>query len=253
MSGNDLQPDITVARHCLLDALSRRSLPTWPDQDCAAALGLPPMSSRPETTPPGMRALGTAEDLLRLIAGDGWRMAVLRAVRGLGLPDCWVGAGFVRALVWDRLHGYERPTPLADVDVVYFDRRITDRAVEDGHERRLAALWPAELAAVPWSVRNQARMHSRNGDAPYGDTADALRHWLETPTAVAVRLNADDGLELLAPFGLADLYAMRIAPTPHALDRRWAAYRDRVESKPWRRQWPRVRIVSSADRSPAVP
>jgi hypothetical protein len=195
--------------------------------------------------------LHTPDDLLRLIAADCRRMAVLRTVRDLQLPDCWVGAGFVRAIAWDHLHGYDRPTPLADVDVVYFDRDVTCRSVEEDHERRLAALWPENRPAVPWSVRNQARMHLRNGDAPYADTADALSHWLETPTAVAVRLKRDDGLDLLAPFGVADLYAMRVAPTPHALGRRMADYCERVKSKPWTRQWPRVRIVSAADANTA--
>ena len=192
----------------------------------------------------------TSDDLLRLITADAWRMAALRAVRTLRLPDCWIGAGFVRTLAWDQLHGYERPTLLADIDVVYFDREANDfdreandHTVEDDHERRLAALWPPNLPTVPWQVRNQARMHLRNGDAPYADTADALRHWLMTASAVAVRLNAEDGLELLAPFGLADLFAMRIAPTPHAQSRRLAVYRQRVESKPWTQQWPRTTIA----------
>ena len=170
-------------------------------------------------------------------------MAALRAVRALGLPDCWIGAGFVRALVWDRLHGYGEPTPLDDVDVIYFDASDTTRESGRRHEERLAALWPDGWPPVPWSVKNQARMHARNGDAPYGDTADALCHWLETPTAVALRMLEDGGLELLAPLGLDDLLAMRIAPTPHALEARFAAYRDRIATKPWTRQWPRLEIV----------
>ncbi len=184
-----------------------------------------------------------AAALVRLIAGDDWRMAALAAVRALGLPDCWIGAGFPRALVWDHLHGYARPTPLADIDVVYFDARATDPAIEREHERRLAALWPDGREAVPWSVKNQARMHLRNGDAPYSDTADALRHWLETPTAVAVRLGDDGAPEILAPLGLDDLFSMTVAPTPHARRRRADAYRERLAAKPWRRQWPLLRIV----------
>ncbi len=184
-----------------------------------------------------------ADDVLRLIAADPWRVRVLRTVRTLELPDCWVGAGFVRALVWDRLHGFRRPTPLDDVDVVYFDPAVTDPTVERGHERRLASLWPGDLPAVPWSVKNQARMHRRNGDPPYIDTADALCHWLETPTVIAVRIDGQGKLELLAPLGLGDLLALRLAPTPHALARRLADYQERVLNKPWARQWPRLKVV----------
>jgi len=44
-------------------------------------------------------------DILALIRDDPWMMAVLQAVRQQQLPDCWVGAGFVRRKVWDTLHG----------------------------------------------------------------------------------------------------------------------------------------------------
>ncbi len=185
-----------------------------------------------------MVALRGTADVLRLIADDPWRMAVLRTVRGLGLPDCWVGAGFVRALVWDHLHGYDEATALDDVDVIYFDDDNPDKANERLYENRLAA----RMAQVPWSVKNQARMHRRNGDAPYRDTSDALCHWLETPTAVAVRMDDHEQLELLAPLGLNDLLAMRIVPTPHALNQRLSAYCERVLAKPWARQWPDVEI-----------
>ena len=185
-----------------------------------------------------MAALNSTGDVLYLIAADPWHMDALRAVRGLGLPDCWIGAGFVRALVWDHLHGYDKPTPLDDVDMIYFDAGNIRKTEERRYDARLAALLPA----VPWSVKNQARMHRRNGDEPYRDTSDALCHWLETPTAVAVRMKDDERLELLAPLGLDDLLAMRIVPTPHALRRRMPAYRERVSAKPWARQWSRVEI-----------
>lgn len=184
--------------------------------------------------------------MLLLIAADPWRKRVLRAVRALGLPDCWVGAGFVRALVWDCLHDYSEPTPLDDIDVIYYDAERTDQAMERQQEEQLAAQWPADLRSVPWSVKNQARMHIRNGDAPYKNTADALCHWLETPTAVAVRMDDEGMLELLAPLGVDDLFAMRIAPTPHAQKRRLDAYRERVLSKPWARQWPKLEVIIPA-------
>ncbi|HSG90868.1 MAG TPA: nucleotidyltransferase family protein, partial [Pseudomonadales bacterium] len=132
-------------------------------------------------------------------------MAVLRAVRRLRLPDAAVGAGFVRSAVWDGAHGFEVPTPLDDVDVLYFDARNRSRSQEACIEKALSR----RLPGVPFSVRNQARMHRRNGDAPYRGTADAMRFWLETATCVAVRLRRDGGLDVLAPCGLGDLLGLR--------------------------------------------
>ena len=178
--------------------------------------------------------------------GEAWRREALAAVASLGLPDCWIAAGFVRSPVWDRLHGLARPTPLGDIDVVYFDpNRASDPAEDEALERELGRLASLRNGA-PWQVRNQARMHARNGDAPYRSTADALTHWLETPTAVAIRQEGS-GYGLLAPFGLDDLLAMTLRPTPHARAsaRRLADYRKRVASKPWLEAWPRLRLVTA--------
>jgi hypothetical protein len=88
-------------------------------------------------------------------------------------------------------------------------------------------------------------MHLRNDDPPYRSSADALAHWLETPTAVAVRLNRDGSLELLAPLGTADLLGLVVRPTPHARahKNRLAAYRERVARKNWPAKWPKMRVV----------
>ena len=40
-----------------------------------------------------------------LLAADPSRMRVLTEVAALGLPDCWIGGGFVRSPVWDHLSG----------------------------------------------------------------------------------------------------------------------------------------------------
>jgi hypothetical protein len=186
-----------------------------------------------------MARVRTAAEILDLVAGAPWRREALAAVAALDLPDCWIGAGFVRAPVWDALHGYAKETPLEDIDVVYYDPDCSDRAVEVQAEGRLRALVPG----LPWSVRNQARMHLRNGDRPYRSTADALCHWLETPTAVAVRLGRDGAPELLAPLGLDDLVGLVVRPTPHARAYRMDGFRARVVRKGWRDTWPKLRLA----------
>ncbi|MEM9359895.1 MAG: nucleotidyltransferase family protein, partial [Pseudomonadota bacterium] len=94
---------------------------------------------------------------------------------------------------------------------------------------------------LPWSVRNQARMHLRNGDQPYHSTLDAMRYWLEKPTAVAVRINRLDQLEILAPFGLDCLIGMRGEPTPRGLEK-YDQYLERMHAKNWPATWPKVRV-----------
>lgn len=60
--------------------------------------------------------------LQAIIAADSQRMHVLQLVQELGLPDCWLAAGFVRSAVWDHLH-LRSPSPLpGDIDVIWHDR-----------------------------------------------------------------------------------------------------------------------------------
>jgi len=98
-----------------------------------------------------MAVLGCAADVLRLIAADSWRMEVLRSIHAMALPDCWIGAGFVRASVWDFLHGYERPTALDDVDVIYFDAVKTDGAAYRTRvpSKPRAGQWPRLEIRIP--------------------------------------------------------------------------------------------------------
>jgi hypothetical protein len=179
----------------------------------------------------------SAEDICQFITGDPWRRAVLETVQSLAMPDWAVGAGFIRNAVWDALHDRAVATPLADVDVLYFNPADLSPERDEALEAKLYALMPD----VPWSVKNQARMHLRNHDQPYRDTLDAQRHWLETPTAVAIRLVGTAETELLAPYGIADLVAMIVRPTPsgHA---RADQYTGRIHAKRFTERWPLSRV-----------
>jgi len=178
-----------------------------------------------------------AAEIARWVRDDSSRMAILRAVSRLGLPDCWVGAGFVRNLVWDRLHRLDQPTLLNDIDVLYFDPSDLSRSTERTLESRLRRMQPGQ----PWSVRNQARMHRRNRDAPYGSTCHALTCWAETPTAVAVAVRGA-GVAVIAPFGTGDLMGLTVRPTPR-FRHKMAIYRSRMAQKDWPARWPRLTVL----------
>jgi hypothetical protein len=162
-------------------------------------------------------------------------MRLLTLVESLGLPDCWIGAGFVRNAVWDALHGMARGGD-SDVDVAYFDRADV-RAERDAEiERRLRAADPE----TRWDVKNQARMHHRNGDAPYVNAQDAIARWPETATAIAIRKTSAH-IELIAPHGIDDLLGIIARPTP-AFRSKTDVVARRIEDRRWRARWPRLRV-----------
>ena len=69
-------------------------------------------------------------------------------------------------IMWDLLHGLEGTDRHTDIDVVYFDPE--DVSVE--RDIRLEELLRTTTANPKWSVKNQARMHVKNGDEPYNST-----------------------------------------------------------------------------------
>lgn len=179
-----------------------------------------------------------AASLEVLLRADRRRWHILGLVRKLDLPDCWVGAGFVRNAVWDALHGRPAGDVHGDVDVLWFDRRQDGPQVDAWIEAMLARLDPT----IDWSVKNQARMHVRNGDPPYRSTVDAMRRWPETATAASVRRVMQDGFDVIAPFGLADLFGLVLRPAPCFQGAKHPQYLQRIEAKGWLSSWPRLRM-----------
>lgn len=171
-----------------------------------------------------------------ILLGDSLRLRALSIVRDLGLPDCWIGAGFLRDAVWDHLHGHAPRKPEGDVDVIWFDTENSTSAQDRDLENKLRVL----MCDIDWSVKNQARMHLRNGDAAYRSAAHAMTAWPETATAIAIRMTDNDGLEINAPLGLDDLFAMRLRPTPDFANRKRAIFEERIAGKRWRERYPLV-------------
>jgi hypothetical protein len=164
-------------------------------------------------------------------------LSILKQVEALAIEDCWVGAGLIRNAIWNHLHGRSVELLLdSDVDVVYWNPDDATPERDIAIQKHLFQ----EYADIPWSVHNQARMHERNGDAPYRNTEDAIRCWPETATAIAARLSGTH-VEVLAPHGVEDLVNLIVRPTP-AFARKQSIYSARISSKDWARRWPGLRF-----------
>ncbi|WP_454562800.1 nucleotidyltransferase family protein [Pseudomonas sp. AIG] len=178
--------------------------------------------------------------LKALLTHDPVRMKILRIARDLNLPDCWIGAGFVRSLVWDHLHQRKPSTLPDDIDVIWFDPTRAKTETDSALDKKLSGL----CSEVNWSVKNQARMHQRNADAPYRSAADAMTYWPETATAVAVRLDHHGEVEVSAPLGLEDLFSGVVRPTDRFKSEKSHLFLDRIRSKAWREIWPELTFVT---------
>jgi uncharacterized protein len=180
-----------------------------------------------------------------IVRGSPWMMRTLAAARDCGPPGWWVGGGVLRDLVWDRLHGHFDPTRVKDIDLAFYDAADLSHAREVELEDALAA----HLPGVVWDVKNQAAVHiwyeRRFGVKvpPLRSVAEGVATWPETATAVAVRLDADDQLRVLAPCGLADLLdgVCRRNPRRATVEQ----YRRRLARKRVAERWPKVVVIES--------
>ena len=111
-----------------------------------------------------------------------------------------------------------------------------DEDVEKEYERRLEQ----ETGSSISSVKNQARMHTQNGDKPYKSIEDAISHWPETVTAVGIRLEDDNSISIVSPYGLEDLFEFRVRRSPLFKDVSY--YKSRVTKKNWKEIWPKLDI-----------
>jgi hypothetical protein len=180
------------------------------------------------------------QDIIQLVKEDKWMMGVLEAAKSLNLPDWWVCAGFVRSKIWDVLHGFTNRTSIPDVDVIYFDSNNPDEKVEKQLEKKLRSINPN----IPWSVKNEARMHVVNNIPPYSSSVDAISKFPETATALGLTLDEQNHVVLTAPNGIEDVIHLVLKPTPYFEETKERAhiYEQRLVKKNWKSIWCNIEV-----------
>lgn len=186
------------------------------------------------------------KELIRFVQEDEWMMDILKSTQSLNLPDWWVCAGFVRSKVWDVLHGYSERMPLSDIDVIYFDPSNISKEIEKEFENTLTDIQPD----LPWSVKNQARMHIVNKNSPYQSSIDAISKFPETATALGVKLDHLGKVILTAPHGIEDVVNCRVRPTPIFSQRedQMLIYKNRFIKKNWKARWDKVEFFDTVSK-----
>jgi hypothetical protein len=187
------------------------------------------------------RAIERSHELEKIVLATGWLRRALHLVRDVGPPGAYIAAGAIRELVWNVLTGKSTGAPSADLDVIYFDStEASDCSAK--YESRLTTADPSK----DWEVTNQAFVHrwlprgSEPDASPFECLLDGVRSWPEIATAVAVRIQPNDELEVLAPFGLGDLFNLVMRPNLQCANSN--AYFERVSDKDWARRWPELKI-----------
>lgn len=204
--------------------------------------------TRSAAPPPSNCPLPAADSELErrlrtIVRATGPLMRVLEVARALDLPDHLVFSGAVYQPVLNALTGRPVDYGIRDYDVGYFDASDLSYEAEDAVIRRVAVALDEGLGGRV-EVRNQARVHlwfeAHFGEpyAPLTCTGEALRRFATTISAIGVRLDGDGDLRIEAPFGLADLFALRLRRNPLRASAGFARVCAGV-----RRRWPELAVA----------
>jgi len=147
---------------------------------------------------------------LKMILADSLVGLVLPDLAHLNLPNWWLAGGSVRNTVWCNLFGDKCALFIKDFDVAFFDP-AGDRSQELAAKVTLKASFPN----YKFDIKNQVSFGRwRSGSMKYTSAEDGIRNWLHTATAVGVKMDAHGNWQFFTPYGLDDLFAGIIRPTP---------------------------------------
>ena len=141
------------------------------------------------------------------------REALTRA-QELDLPNWRIVSGALYNVVWNHLTGHAAMYGVKDIDLMYFDPDTSWQA-EDAIIRN-ATGFPEN---PPVEIRNQARVHlwyeQHFGQKipPLTSVEEAIDVFACKTHSVGVRLE-NGALDLYAPYGLCDIFALRVVPNP---------------------------------------
>jgi hypothetical protein len=195
----------------------------------------------------GRPATEQAAGLEAIVRASPLLMEVLAGLRDDGVPEGLLVAGAIYNLVWNRLTGRADLTGMNDIDIFYFDPSDLSYEAEDAVIKRLDRRF-AHLP-LPVQARNQARVHlwfpEKFGSpfTPLRSAAEMLGRYASRTHAIGVRLGPGDRLNIVAPFGLDDIFSFRIVPN-YALANRAAHEAKAARAKS---VWPELTVVPWGD------
>ncbi|WP_159586798.1 nucleotidyltransferase family protein [Chelativorans xinjiangense] len=170
------------------------------------------------------------------------REALLQA-RRLDLPHWRIVSGALYNSVWNALTGPPSGYGIKDIDLFYFDPADLSWEAEDTMIVEGAEIFSDLPIAV--EIRNEARVHlwfeKRFGQPypPLSSCEEGIDRFATKTHAVGIRLEADGGYDLYAPYGLDDIFSFRVVPN-RSLDNRATHETKAARAKA---AWPELTII----------
>lgn len=160
-------------------------------------------------------------------------------------PDAYFAAGVIRNTIWSFLHDKEFEISNTEIDVIFYQKDEKDHKTEKELTQKLSEMFPEN----DWDVANQAQVHTwyktleGASIAPILSIEHALSLWVETATAIAIRIDHQGLLEIVAPFGLEDLFQLKLRWNKNLVS--YAAFEQRMAKKQFLKRFPKLKVIDS--------
>jgi hypothetical protein len=180
-------------------------------------------------------------DLWQILEKNELLLPLLEKSSRFEIPNWYVGAGFLAQTVWNVKLGNPPLAHIQDIDWVYFDAEETEAQAQQRQDEITEAF---SFQALPVDIKNQAHVHrwyeKKFGTPilPYATVEAAIQTWPTTATAIGITLREGEKI-IYAPFGLADLLALRVRPNQTQITEE--VYAKKIAR--WKTHWPSLHFM----------
>jgi hypothetical protein len=181
-------------------------------------------------------------NILAILMQNNYLFEVIKIASQEESEKFYVGAGAVTQTIWNSIFGNELTYGIEDIDIVYFNEDISELA-----ENNVIKTLTHKFKHIPFplDIKNQARVHlwykSKFGFeiSPASSLNDAIDSWPTTSTAIVLRIDGYNNLEIYAPFGLDDLFSGIVRANKRQITSE--IYNRKVQK--WIKKWPDLKII----------
>jgi hypothetical protein len=189
-----------------------------------------------------MASLKKAENLIDIIENNFYLQKIALVLQNYKEEDCYIGAGAIAQTVWNALTNRPYDYGIDDIDIAYYNPQNT----EEKCENKVIEYLNQVLGACPLrlDVKNEARVHLWYRQKfgydikPYQSIESAIDTWPTTATSVGIRMLSDRCWEIYAPFGLDDLFDMKVVANIRQITEE--IYNKKINK--WVQKWPELNI-----------
>lgn len=186
-------------------------------------------------------------NLINIIKEDSLLSEIADLLSRYHKNSCYIGAGSIAQTVWNLKTNKPTGYGIEDIDIIFYNKDELDENCETEIYNYLKS--NLRDKSICLDIKNQARIHlwykNKFGYdiTPYISLESAVNTWPTTASAVAIRKHTDNDWEIYAPYGLDDLFQLKVK----ANNRQITEDIYNMKLKKWKTKWEELDIIDWQD------